>query len=113
MSLVSDVVETTTAHRCVADVSVPTTVSNTTTAVCRVSRPTAQRWPWPSRTSGYVSWLVPHGESVCSERTEVSEVAEQVQAAALISGPAERLEEVRQENPDLDFVYLHYRKVRV
>jgi hypothetical protein len=40
-------------------------------------------------------------------------VANRVEAAALLSGPAERLEEVRQENPDLDFVYLHYRKVRV
>ena len=41
-----------------------------------------------------------------------SEVANRVEAAALLSGPAERLEEVRQENPDLDFVYLHYRKVK-
>jgi hypothetical protein len=45
--------------------------------------------------------------------SESTEVADRVEAAGLISGPAERLEDVRHENPDLDFVYLHYRKVKV
>ena len=44
--------------------------------------------------------------------SQSNEVADRVEAAALISGPAERLEEVRQENPDLDFVYLHYQRIR-